>query len=239
MINQIDVLVRLQSICNKLRKLNSSKELLFNDVNKNKEEIEEKKDDIEKKESSLKSIQMKIDSKELDLKGVEDGIGKFKVQLNQIKTNKEYTALKDEIKSKELDKSVLEDEVLEMMNELEETKDGIQKLKDELRNRETQLSEMIKAVEVDVKGIENKINEEDSRKISLIETLDDQSRYHFERLIKNKNGIAVAEVVNTACQSCYFAVSAQTINLLLSGKEIVLCNSCGRILFLNNKENAL
>lgn len=236
MIKQIEALIRLQSISNKLAKLHRNKEYRFNDINENKRQIQIKKEVVEREEKELKSVQIKIDGKELDLKGLEGAINKYKTQINQIKTNKEYSALKEEIKSKEADKSVSEDEALEMMNELEEKKDRVQDLKDDVKKAETQLSELMETIETDVKCIDDEIKETETKRNSLLETLDDQPRYHFERLIKNRNGIAVAAVLNNACQCCNFTVTPQTINLLLSEQAMVFCHSCGRILYLNNKE---
>ncbi|MGR3317023.1 MAG: zinc ribbon domain-containing protein [Candidatus Anammoxibacter sp.] len=239
MINQIEVLIRLQSICNKLRKLKQDKEYRFNDVKENEEHIKEKNEVVLNEDKDLKSVQIKIDNKELDLKTIEEQINKYKGQQNQIKTNKEFSALKEEIQGKDADKSVIEDAILEMLNELEEKKEDVKNLKEDVKKTEDTLSELNKTVETDVKEIEDEIKEVDAKKTSMLEALDTQTRYHFERLITNKNGIAVADVMNNACQSCYFAVTAQTINMLLSEQETVFCHSCGRILYLSNKEHAL
>ncbi|MGR3221433.1 MAG: zinc ribbon domain-containing protein [Candidatus Anammoxibacter sp.] len=239
MTNQIEVLIRLQSICNKLRKLKKDKEYRFNDVKKNTEHIKTKNTVVLNEEKELKSIQIKIDSKELDLKGIEDAIIKYKSQQNQIKTNKEFSALKEEILSKESDKSIIEDALLELMNQLDEKRGDVQNLKTDVQSTEYKLSELNKTVETDVKEIEDEIKEVESNKANMLEALESQMRYHFERLIKNTNGIAVADVKYNVCQSCYFAVTAQTINMLLLEKENVFCHSCGRILYMSNKENAL
>ena len=127
MINQIEALIRLQSTCNKLRKLKQDKEYRFNDVKKNEEQIKGKNEVVLNEAKELKSVQITIDSKELDLKGIEEEINKYKGQQNRIKTNKEFSALKEEIRAKEADKSVIEDAVLEMMNELEEKRERMLK----------------------------------------------------------------------------------------------------------------
>ncbi|QQR66000.1 MAG: hypothetical protein IPI25_10660 [Candidatus Brocadia sp.] len=35
------------------------------------------------------------------------------------------------------------------------------------------------------------------------------------------------------------SITAQTLNQLLSGKDLTFCHSCGRILFLNNGDGDL
>lgn len=236
MIKQPEVLIRLQSVSNELRKLHIDKEYRFNDINKNKKLIQEKKNKLTAKENDIKAAQIKINNKELDLKGFEDAITKFKIQLNQVKTNKEFSTLQHEIKLKEADKSVFEDDILKMMNDIEEMKKAIKTTQNEIKIAESELDGFIKAVEVDVKKVDDEIKSVEEKKNSLLGTLETQGRQHFERLIKNKDGIAVANVINNVCKSCNYTVTAQTINLLLAGNEIVFCNSCGRMLYLNSEE---
>ena len=236
MIEQIEVLIRLQSISNELIKLNRNKEYRYDDIAGFKKKIKRKEIAVEEGESELKSFQMGVDNKELDLKGIEGEIDKFKVQLNQIKNNKEYSALKNEIGLKEADKSIIEDEVLKMMDGLEVERNKVIDLKNDVKQDEIELSKLAKAIEEDIKSIDDEINTVIARRDSLIETLEKGPKHHFQRLIKSTDGIAVAEVSNNACQRCFFTVTPQTINQLLSGKELVFCLSCGRILYLNNKD---
>lgn len=239
MIKRNDVLIRLQSVSNNLRKLNRNKTHRHNDIDVCKGDIKKATAAVAHEESTLKAMQMKIDAKELDLKGMEEDIAKFRIQLNQIKTNKEYSALQIEIKSKEADMSIIEDETLVMMNVLEEKKGTVQETKDNVKDANDRMVSLAKAVEDDVRTMEKQINEETVKMDELLGALDKDTRYHFERLIKNTNGIAVAEVKNNACQSCYSTVTPQTINLLLSDSEgeMVFCHSCGRILFMNNSDH--
>ncbi len=236
MIEQIEVLIRLQSISNELIKLKRNKEYRYNDITDFKKKVKEKEMVVEEGEKRFKSFQVKMDNKELDLKGIESEIDKFKVQLNQIKNNKEYSALKSEIGLKEADKSVIEDEVLKMMDGLEEERNKVNELRNDVKQDEIKLAQLTKAIEDDVKRIDDEIKTVIARRDGLVETLEKDPKHHFQRLIKSTDGVAVAEVVNNACQRCFFTVTPQTINQLLSEKELVFCLSCGRILYMNNKD---
>lgn len=238
MVEQKEVLIRLQSVCDTIRKLYHNREERLDDIRRNEGSVKGKKEILVQEENNLKSSQVSIDRKELDLKALEAEINRYKSQLNQIKNNKEYKALKEEISLKEADKSVLEDEILEMMNKLEEKRDISKGLKETVKKEEEELERFTKLVAVDIQRVDAEISEIERRKISLLESLNINARYHFERLIKNKNGIAVARVLNQVCQSCNYEVSPQTINRLLAQKELVFCNSCGRILYLNEEDYA-
>ena len=93
MIESIEVLKRLQSLKTKINELIEDQERRKQDVQKKKTQIEDKGALAVKRREEKLSIQKEIDSKELDMKTDEGEITKYNVQLNSIKTNKEYTAL--------------------------------------------------------------------------------------------------------------------------------------------------
>lgn len=237
MTNQKEVLIRLQSVFDQFRKLNLQKEYRLNDIEETKKLLQQKKDILAKEKDDHKSFQMKIDNKDVDLKVIEDHINNVNIKLNQIKTNKEYSAIKAEIILKEQDKLVLEDEILKLMDDSEKKQDKLNRLKDEIKKEEDKLSDFIKTVESDIKCFDEDIKEIEKRKKGLLEILDKDSRYHFERLIKNKDGKAVANVIMNVCQSCDVTVTPQTMSMLL-GNDLVFCLSCGRILYLDKAEYA-
>ena len=49
---------------------------------------------------------------------------------------------------------------------------------------------------------------------------------------------AVVPVINGVCQGCYMVVTKSVIMQLKRGCELVLCEHCGRILFLSDTEAA-
>ena len=105
-----------------------------------------------RRETRRKDISTKkIDRKELDLKTDEGEISKYNVQLNSIKTNKEYTALCSEIGSKKADMSILEDVILNTMSRLEIVNKEYSELTENLKREEESLKELIKSVDADVR----------------------------------------------------------------------------------------
>ena len=54
---------------------------------------------------------------------------------------------------------------------------------------------------------------------------------HFDRLIvRGKKGVAV--VRNQVCTGCHMRLPIGTVNTLMQGSDIQLCDSCGRYLYL-------
>src|SRR5262249_16906597 len=62
-------------------------------------------------------------------------------------------------------------------------------------------------------------------------TLPDTIRKDYERLVAAKGEDALSRVKNNTCSACHSALTEQQRNDLLSGR-LVLCKSCGRIVYL-------
>jgi len=235
MIENIDVLKRLQSLKNKINELEASQERRKQDVQKKKDQIENKKALAEKKHEEKIAVQKEIDRKELDLKANEGEITKYNVQLNSIKTNKEYSALVSEIGSKKADMSILEDEILNTMSRSEAANQGYEKVTEDLRNEEGNLKDLIESVDAEIKEADIEIEKIKNDQKKYIASLDEYSLKHYNRLSNIKGGKAVVPVIGNVCGGCFMNITTQTLNALMSGKDLVFCQSCSRILYLDGK----
>lgn len=236
---RIEVLRRLQSIDTKLRRLEGDKLYREYDIQKKLTLIQQKKTELTKLNEETKNYQKDVGIKELDLKSMETEIAKLRLQMNQIKTNKEYSAIKAEIGGKEANKSVLEDEILGMMTKYEEMNQRFRSFEKTIEHENAQLKELQKHVESDLTTIDAGIQELRKMRNKYETLLDSDALQHYNRLVSHKDAVAVVPVINKVCQGCFMSVTAQTLNQLLSGKDITFCNSCGRILYLNNSNEVL
>jgi hypothetical protein len=71
----------------------------------------------------------------------------------------------------------------------------------------------------------------DTRKAELRALIPAQILGHYDRLVvRGKKGVAV--VRNQVCTGCHMRLPIGTINTLMQGQDIQLCDSCGRYLYL-------
>lgn len=237
MIDKIDVLKRVQSLKNKIKELETSQERRKQDVQKKKDQIEEEKALAEKKQEEKVAVQKDIDSKELDLKTNEGEITKYNVQLNSIKTNKEYSALITEIGSKKADMSILEDEILDTMSKLEAANQGLEKATENLRSEEQSLKDLINTVDAEVKETDTEIEKIKGEQKKYIDLLDEHSLQSYNRLSNIKGGKAIVPVIGNVCGGCSMNITTQTLNELMGSKDLVFCRSCSRILYLDENSD--
>jgi len=237
MIESIEILKRVQSLKSKIDELEASKKRRKQDVENKKSQIETKKALSDKKHEEKISIQKAIDKRELDLKTKEGEIAKYNIQLNSIKTNKEYTALRSEIGAKKADMSILEDELLETMSTLENVIREYSKATEDLRAEEESLKDLMKSVEAELKETDAEIEKIKNDQRKYLDSLDEHTLRQYNQLSSIKDGKVVVAVDGNVCSGCSMNVTTQTLNLLMSGKELVFCRSCSRILYLDEKNN--
>jgi len=71
----------------------------------------------------------------------------------------------------------------------------------------------------------------DARKAELRALIPPQIMGHYDRLVaRGKKGVAV--VRNQVCTGCHMRLPIGTINTLMQGQDIQLCDTCGRYLYL-------
>ena len=71
----------------------------------------------------------------------------------------------------------------------------------------------------------------EARKAELRALIPVQILGHYDRLVvRGKKGVAV--VRNQVCTGCHMRLPIGTINTLMQGQDIQLCDTCGRYLYL-------
>ncbi len=231
---RIEVLRRLQSIDTKLKRLEGDKLYRNNDANKKQRHIQQKKDEFSKLGDEIKSFQKNTGVKEVELKSVEAEINKLRLQMNQVKNNKEYNAIKTEIGGKEADKSVFEEEILRMMAGYEELQQRHKTMGKEIEQEESLLKGLLAQIDADMKKLDAEIAEQKARRAEYAAKIDQDALQQYNRLVSHKDAVAVVSVVNRVCQGCFMAITSQTLNQILLEKELTFCHSCGRILYLEH-----
>ena len=167
---------------------------------------------------------------------VKEKIKKYKEQMNKATTNKEYQGFMAEIKFEEENISTLEEKVIEKMLESDEIMNEIRESEAEFDKISREYNKKIK----DLKGIQEssklKLAEAANEKQSLRGTIPDKLLRIYDNLARNKNGKAVSLVESEFCGICNVKIRPQRFNELLTFKEMLTCDSCGRILFVKQAE---
>lgn len=199
-----------------------------------KQQFDAKKDALKKAEDQLKAALLKKKDRETRLGGEEEGIKKSTAQLYQLKTNKEYKAKLNEIESLKGNISLLEEEILKVMDEVsavekdvEREKKVLQVIEAEFRQKEAVLKKEIDELTAQIRVITDK-------KKALIPHVDKKIAALYEDLVVNCGGLAVVTVRDNSCGGCYMRVTHQHINQVRMYEELIRCSSCSRIMYLED-----
>lgn len=198
---------------------------------------QKKQDSIDAKKESLKQIKMESDRKNLELKSNESKIDDLKARLNIASSNKEFNLTKGQIDADTMANSVLEDEILELMEKADGVTDEIKALEAELETVKIAEAEFIKDQEEKSSANKVKIDQLDGE-IKEAETVLPQAiRLDYRRVIETRGKEAMAIVEEGICRNCYVSLTAQN-NILLNTGNILFCPSCGALLYREENQNA-
>jgi len=200
------------------------------------EQFEAQKSVFHQLEEKYKAMQLERNAQEVDLQAQDDAIAKANMQLSQIKNNKEYTAKIKEIESIKADKSIIEEKIIMAYDEGDKIKAEIEKEKEVIRQEEQQYLQKKKTVEDDIRRIEQRIKELQQQHNELTPQISPVFLSRYERILVNKEGLAIVPVEGQACGGCFMNVPAQVVNEIKKSEELVYCEICARILYLKEDE---
>jgi len=184
-------------------------------------------------EGQLKVIQVRRGTMEGDLAAKEANVRKFQMQMYQVKTNKEYTVLQHEIEGLKADNSVLEEEILKLMEEADQRKADVVAAQKALKEERDRLQAEAAAIECQVAQWEAAISRLSRERAELAPRVDPMILARYERILEKKDGVAFVplHVVQEACGGCHMNVPPQAINEIRMKERLVTCESCARILY--------
>lgn len=230
--DQIKKMSELQSIDSEI--YNFKKELKEKPayIQKIKEQFEDNKKKLKELEEKLKALLVGRKTKEVDLQAKEDEIVKANTQLFQLKTNKEYQAKITEIEHLEADKSIVEDKILLSFDEIDESNAKIEKEKSFLAEEEKKFLEQKKEVDEDIKEIRDKLRVLESKRNQITPQIDNAHLRSYERILENRDGVAMVAVQGNSCGGCFMNVPPQVINEIKMHNKLIFCETCNRILYI-------
>ncbi len=189
-------------------------------------------------EAQLRTLQMKQKEKEMELSGRETTIQKLQGQLFQVKTNKEYTAMKQEIDHSKADVSLFEEEILAMLDEVERAKHAHQAQLGEAAKQQQRLKEEEVEVGRALAQIESRIAELEQQRQAAVPGVGRDVLSAYERVLASREGLALVPLVNESCGGCHMVQPPQVISEAYLRTRLVTCDSCNRILYVDQSDAA-
>ncbi|MFH1665689.1 MAG: C4-type zinc ribbon domain-containing protein [Candidatus Omnitrophota bacterium] len=229
---QLEKLIELQALDTELFDIKSLLETFPARIREMDDSLGSKMEGSKNAEQALKNLQVEKNQKEIDMQDKEEKINKHQAQLYQIKNNKEYKALQQEIASIKADVSLIEEEIINLFDAI----DGAQKrcdgekriLEEEKRHVESE-KEKLKAEE---KALSAKTGEISVKRDEYSRMVEHAIMAEYEKIRENRGRVALARIESECCGGCNMQLRQQVINEAQLKKNIVICGNCSRMLYV-------
>jgi uncharacterized protein len=187
---------------------------------------------LEKAKAAAKADETNRKKFEAAIADLQGKISKYRDQSLAVKTNDQYKALQHEIQFAEQEIRTNEDRILDVMVNVDarerEVKAAEAELKAETAEIEKEKEEARKITAAD----EAKLAEWNGKRDSLRSGISDDLLRHYERVMKFR-GSGLAEVRDHKCMGCQVMLRPQTYNEVRNGEQLIVCESCQRILYFD------
>jgi len=227
---RLERLIQLQRADSDLRKTQDG----LADVPKRKAELEaelaEGRAHLDRAKASLDESLKARRRHEGSLQDLEGKRSRYKGQLMEVKTNKEYTAMLHEIEAVEREIRGIEDEVLSEMEKAESLGAAVKQEEVAFKAREERHRGDVRELDARARVLEAVAQRLGAERDQIAAGLDEDILELFQR-ISRLRGSAIAEARDGMCQVCHVKLRLQMYSDLKRNEEIVQCPACNRILY--------
>jgi predicted nucleic acid-binding Zn-ribbon protein len=180
--------------------------------------------------AALEGSQKARKTNESAVQDLEAKRSKYKGQLMEVKTNKEYTAMLHEIEGVEREIKGKEDLILEEMEKAETLSAAVKREETDFKAVEAEARREqgeLDAVQARLQAAAEKLRAE---RAEAAASVPEDARELYARIAKQR-GTGVAEARDGMCDACHVRLRVQVWVELRKNEQIIQCESCGRILY--------
>jgi uncharacterized protein len=172
-----------------------------------------------------------IQDAQLRLKVEEERLQKLEKQMLTLSGGKEYKTMEHQIRGKKADKSLIEDEILQLMEDAEAARQAASAAKDALVKVEETANAAEQSVQAATRDNVARLKALDQEAAAAEKLCERDLLAAYQTLLTRRNGLALAAVLNRICQGCYTSITPHEENKLLGG-QVQTCSNCQRFVYI-------
>lgn len=238
----LDALHRLQDVEMQLAGVRNNVERRHRAVRRQENHNRGLEAELDAKREALRRDQMDADALDVEMKAHDASIAKLRQSLNQAKTNKEYSAILTQLNTEKADNSKLEERVMTLLTEIEAKKADIMESEEALRQEVAKLESFRSAAAAAEEKARDRLERLQAERDQAASAVPPGALELFDRVAKKSDGEALAMVKRThpkreeyVCDGCNMSITIEQVNAITSRDEAVVCNICGRILYMESQ----
>ena len=187
----------------------------------------------------IEGYNQSIDAANKQIVELDGEIEKYRSQLENISNSREYDSINKELENQGLLRAIAEKNITEARAAIEDRKVDQERIGDRILIRE----EDLKAKKEELASIVESTAKEEktlqTKRDALAAKIDERTLSAYERIRGNAhNHLAVVTLFpknedgtyGDACGGCFHTITPQRIIDIASGKKLVICEHCGRII---------
>ena len=184
-----------------------------------------------KAHQAVVDCEVRLKRLELDVGTRRTTIQRLKLQQFETRKNEEFQAIGHEIARYEKEVDELETRELELMEEMDGARAALKAAQAAHAHTRGLVDEDLAVITGRRHTMQAEQREVTAERDALASRIPDSVLPLYQRLMKSKDGLAVAPMQDSKCGGCHMKLIASTVVAVQSGREIARCEDCGRILY--------
>jgi predicted nucleic acid-binding Zn-ribbon protein len=224
-------LIELQRLDTEIRKVQSLLDSIPSQVEAIDRQVETSAQTLSQARDILAHNQKRRRELEGEVKDIKSQVSKYKLQLNQVKTNREYQSLLKEIDDNQQKIDRLEEEIIGELLQADEIEIDIRSAVEKDNREKASLHQEKETLALEKSRLEEELKQLFKAKQELLPLIPPDQAVLYLRIFDKKGGIALSPVTDDFCTLCHMRIRPQMLSELVEKNQLLLCENCGRILY--------
>lgn len=230
-IERLNALATLQYIDSKLDKILTLRGSLPDEVDESEFEIQGLEGKKDKVQADINELEDEIAKRKANIKDYSAAIKRYEEQINDVKNNREYEALRKEIEYANLEILTSEKRIRQYTEQIEQKVILAEDIQAQIDDKMVDLADKRKELEViieETKAQEKALRERSDKASAKV----DLRILNAYKKVRNnmRNGLAVVTTDREACGGCFAIIPPQMHLEIRQKRKLLICENCGRMI---------
>jgi len=230
-LEELGRLVELQRLDSEIAEIEAAVAGIPAQIGAKEEQLRRATAALDEAKAEMEKMQKLRRQKERELEEVNRELKKRQSRLYEVKTNQEYSAVLKEIEGLKQKVSMLEEEILLLLDEIEGGVKAVAHEEEKLRVKQAEFLRDKQKSEAELRELQGRLSTLRAARKGQSKGVEASLMQQYLRLLKSRVGLAVAPASGGSCEGCHVALTPQLYNEVRRNEEILTCERCGRILY--------
>jgi len=228
---QLTILVNLQETEDQIQKIETELAVVDERIRSLVQDVTDFSDKVNASKAQHDELKKQYRNDEGEVKRLEAQIVRSHEKLRSVKTNKEYQSMLKEIDELKKQQSVIEDQMINALDQIEAVEKEIVVLEADLKDLTAEVDGKREDIQNNAQAQRDALKTMASKRDGIGTSLNDKIATFFDKVKQKNGGVGVAGVVDEVCQVCRMNIPPQLFIDLMRMNSILMCPHCQRIIY--------